>query len=455
MQILKRTILNGVLLMLMSGTVPSAAQTEGKMLDGVVAVVGGSPILKSEVESKQVQAKMDSVPFNPCSALEDLLFQKLLLAQAILDSVEVSPEQVEDELERRLRYYVAQFGSVKAFEEFYGKTVERFKEEFRDELKDVMLVNRMQATITDNVTVSPTEIREFFESIPKDSVPFINAEVEVGHIVKKPAINPELKKYAKERLEAIRKEVVSGSKDFATAAILYSQDPGSASKGGLYKNVQRGTFVTEFDAVAFRMKEGEVSDVFETDFGYHILTVDARRGEEIDVRHILLVPQPSAEDQVRAKVFLDSIADLIRKDSLTLSEAASRFSEDEETRMNGGLISNPYTGNTHFEMDDLSQIDPTLTFDIEKLKTGEPSMAKITQLRDGKQAYHVLFVKSRSEPHRANLKDDYQRIQEEALARKKHKIMTDWIKKKAAITFIRIEGEYKNCKFEHTWVQPG
>ncbi|MEK6614653.1 MAG: hypothetical protein AABZ32_00850, partial [Bacteroidota bacterium] len=199
-----------------------------KMLDGVIAVVGGSPILQSEVESKQIQSKLDSVEFDRCNALEDLLFQKLLLAQSIKDSVEVTDEQVEDELDRRLRYYIQQFGNVQAFEIFYGKNIEKFKEEFRGELREVLLVQRMQAKITDGITVSPLEVKEFFETIHKDSVPLINAEIEVGHIMKEAKINPELSKYAKEKIESIRQDIISGKKDFATAAIINSEDPGSA-----------------------------------------------------------------------------------------------------------------------------------------------------------------------------------------------------------------------------------
>jgi len=434
------------------GLFPSA-YCQPKVLDGIIAVVGSSPILQSEVEAKRVQAKMDSIKFEKCTALEDLLYQKLLLAQAIKDSVEVTDEQVEEELDRRLRYYINQFGSIKAFEEFYGKSMEKFKEEFRDELKEVLLVQKMQMKVTDGITISPSEVKSFFDAIPKDSIPLINAQIEVGHIVKKPKINPELKKYAKEKLESIRKDIISGTKDFATAAILYSEDPGSASKGGLYEHMQRGSFLSEFDAVAFRMKEKEVSEVFETDYGYHILMVDARRGEEIDVRHILIIPQPSPEDMVKAKTFLDSIADLVRKDSISLTEAASRFSDDEETKLSGGLIANPYTGSTKFEMDQLSQIDPNLIFTIDKLKTGELSAITLTQTRDGKQAYHVLYVKSRTEPHRANMKDDYQLIQDEALAEKKNKAVNDWIKKKLTTTYVHVSDEYKNCKFDNNWIQ--
>ena len=431
------------------------SHAQPRVIDQVIAVVGGNPILQSELEAKITQKKLDSTStgtVSKCAMLEDLLFQKLLLAQAIKDSVEITDEQVSEELERRLRYYIAQFGSIQAFESFYGKTVEKFKEEFKEELRDVLLVQKMQAKITEGINVSPDEIKTFFNAIPKDSIPLINAEVEVGHIVRNPKVNAELKKYAKEKIDGIRKEVIAGTKDFATAAILYSQDPGSAPKGGLYKNVQRGTFVPEFDAVAFKMKEKEVSEVFETDYGFHFLMVESKRGEELDVRHILIIPQPSADDLNKAKTFLDSIAGLVRKDSISITEAASRFSDDEETKHNGGLISNPNTGTTKFEMSQLSQIDPNLFAIIGKLKTGELSAPLSTQTRDGKPAFHIIYVKSSTEPHRANLKDDYQRIQDEALADKKDKAVRKWIKKRITTNYIHVSDEYKNCKFASTWV---
>ena len=431
----------------------STAFAQPTPIDGVVAIVAGSPVLMSDIESMRHQAKQDSVPFDRCSALEDILYEKLLLAQAIKDSVEVTDEQVEDELDRRLRQYIPQFGSIKAFEEFLGKSVEQFKADSREELREKLLVQRMQAKITDGISVSPAEIKEFYEAIPKDSIPLINAEVEIGHILKAAKIDPELKKYAKDKIAGLRDDIIAGRKDFATAAIINSMDPGSASQGGLYKNIQRGTFVPEFDAIAFRSKEKEVSAVFESKWGYHILVVESKRGEEIDVRHILIIPEPSPEDLSKAKYFLDSIADLVRKDSITLTEAASRFSEDEDTKLSGGLIANPYTGSTKFEMSQLSQIDPSLVFTTDKLKVGEISAPTLTQSSDGKQAYHVIYVKSRTEPHRANLREDYQRIQDEALAAKKEKIINAWIKKKIATTYVRISEEYKNCKFDNVWIQ--
>ena len=528
-----------------------------KMVDGVIAVVGGSPILQSEVEAKRAQSKADSVLFDKCSALEDLLYQKLLLAQAVKDSVEVTDEQVEEELERRLRNYIGTFGSVKAFEEFVGKSMDRFKEDMRGEMHEVMLVQRMQAKITDGITVSPSEVREFFEAIPKDSIPLINAEIEVGHITKNAVIHPELKKYARDKIESIRKDILEGRIDFGQAAIINSMDPGSAMKGGDLGTVQRGTMVPEFEAAAFRMQDNKapiafewstsnanqtasikgkllsaeslssgiknvlielldntgkpmrtamtdstgafsfdnlspgtkysvrfskilppvsafkkvyfadeankiiktfdlsipnVSEVFETDYGYHILTVDERRGDEVDVRHILIIPQASSGDLGRAKTFLDSIADLIKKDSISLTEASSRFSDDEDTKHNGGLLTNPYTGSSKFEASQLGQIDPSLTLTIAGMKAGETSASSPTQTRDGKQAYHIIFVKSRSEAHIANLKDDYQMIQDEALAAKKNKIINEWTAKKIKTVYIRVNDEYKTCRFDNPWV---
>ena len=208
------------------------------------------------------------------------VFGKGINHERVKDSIEITDNQVEEELDKRLRIYIGQFGSVQALESYLGKSMEKFKEESRDDLRQVLLVQKMQATITDGITVSPSEIKDFYDGIPKDSIPLINAEIEVGRIIKTPQVDPELKRYAKDKIESIREDIIAGKKDFATAAIINSMDPGSAPQGGLYKNVQRGTFDPEFDAVAFSSKEKEVSTVFETRFGFHILMVEARRGEE-------------------------------------------------------------------------------------------------------------------------------------------------------------------------------
>ena len=359
--------------------------------------------------------------------------------------------QVDQELERRVKYFISQFGNEEKFKEFYGKTVDEFKTDMRDDIKDLLLAQKMQSKITEEMNVTPSEVRTYFNNIPKDSLPFINEEVEIGQIIKKPVITEKAKKEAKEKLEGYRQQILKG-KDFAAFAALYSEDPGSASKGGEYDSLKRGVFVPEFEAVAFQLHPDEISQVFESPFGYHIVKLLAKRGEEVDVRHILITPKSSFADLQKAKVVLDSIYRVIKHDSLAFREAASRFSDDEEGRQSGGLVVNPMNGATKFEKTDLGQFDPSLAFTIDRMKVGEITEPSVTTTKDGKQAYRILYLKSRSEPHKANLKDDYQKIQAAALSEKQQKAVKSWIKKRIVGTYIHVDSEYNNCKFDIDWL---
>lgn len=433
----------------------SFAQPQGQKVDGVLGVVGKYIVKRSELESQYLQyvgQGLDVDAHTRCDLFEELLYQKLLLAQADKDSVTVGESQVESELDRRLRYYIAQFGSQEKFEEFYGKSTQQFKEDLRDDIRNILLAQTMQQRVVGDVTVSPAEVIRFFNNIPKDSLPYINAAVEIGEIVKKPKISPEAKQEAKEQIEDIRQQIVNG-KDFAFMAKLYSEDPGSKMNGGLYTNIQRGQFVPEWDAMAFSLKPGEVSPVFETIYGYFIISVVQRRGEFVDARSLLIIPKVSAVDLGRARAELDSIYNLLVNDSISFSDAAGKFSDDEGTKQSGGLIYDE-TGETRIEMSKLSQVDPSLVFTIDKMKPGDITPPSITQTPDGKQAYRIIYLKSRSEPHVLNLKDDYQQIQAMAIREKQQKLINDWIKRKLDATYVRIADEYKSCKFDNAWVKP-
>jgi peptidyl-prolyl cis-trans isomerase SurA len=425
-----------------------------KVIDKVVAVVGNNPILKSELEAQyqQVLSQQEAVNENTrCKLLEDLLFQKLLLAQAQKDSLEVTEAQVEQELERRMRYYLGQFGSEEKFKDFYGKSSEDYKAELKDNVRDLLLAQQMQGKITDAISVTPSEIKAYYNSIPKDSIPLISAEVEVGQIVKKPAITPEAKKASKEFIEGLRQRVLKGE-SFATLAALYSKDPGSANKGGLYERIERGAFVPEWDAWAFRLKPGETSEVFETVYGYFFIQLVERRGEEVDARSLLYFADVNPSDLLSAKLSLDTVYKVLSADTISFAEAAARYSNDDETKFNGGLIVNPFTGSTLFAMDEIGQVDQNVAFAIDKLKVGEFTKPTPFSTRDGKQAYRILYLKRRSEPHMANLTDDYQKIQGAALNKKQGEVTKAWIKKKLADNFVRIADDYKNCNFSNNWI---
>jgi peptidyl-prolyl cis-trans isomerase SurA len=425
------------------------------IIDRVVGVVGGNTILQSELEAQYQTMLSSQEPVDEntrCKLLEEQLYQKLLVAQAIKDSLEVSETQVDQELDRRTKYYVSQFGSEDRFQAFYGKSVEDFKTDFRDEVRNILLAQQMQGKITGDITVTPNDVKEYYNSIPSDSLPFINAEVEVGQIVKKPKVSAEAKKEAKAYIEGLRQRILKGESSFSTLAALYSQDPGSASKGGLYEKIQRGQFVPEWDAQAFTIKPNEVSPVFETIYGYFIIQLIERRGEEVDARSLLIAPKVDATDLLKAKLSLDTVYNILKADTINFAEAAGRYSDEDETKHNGGLLINPYSGATRFEMDEIGQIDQNVAFAIDKLKVGEYTKPMPFTTRDGKQAYRILYLKTNTPPHKANLKDDYQKIQAAVLNQKQEAAINAWIKKKVGDTYVHLADDYRNCKFNNKWV---
>jgi peptidyl-prolyl cis-trans isomerase SurA len=431
-------------------------KAQEKVVDRIVAVIGGNILLQSELEAQfqQYQSQPDAIvdENTRCKLLEELLYQKLLLAQAQKDSLDVTETQIEQEMDRRLAYYIQQFGSEERFVEFYGKSVDNFKIDLRDNVRDLLLSQQMQSKIVGSISVTPNEVKQYFESIHPDSLPFIDAEVEIGQIVRKPTISLEAKKAAKEKIEGIRERIVSGKTTFAAMAGLYSEDPGSSSKGGLYEKIQRGQFVPEWDAMAFTIKPNEISPVFETVYGYFIIQLVERRGEEVDARSLLIAPKVDGSDMLIAKQYLDTVYLRLKADTILFADAAARYSNDDETKYNGGLVLNPYTGSTKFPMDELGQIDQTLAFAIQNLKVGEFTKPMTFATRDGKQAYRILYLKNQSLPHKANLKDDYQAIQSAATTKKQQDAIDTWTKKRIATNFIRIADDFKNCSFNNKWI---
>lgn len=427
------------------------------MADKVVAVMGGKIILESDVQSQYMEyvAEKAATPDTRCKVLEDLLYQKLLLLEAEKDStIIISDAQVDAEMEKRLNYYINQFGSKEKFEAFYGKTEQQFKDELRGDVKDILLAQQMRSKVTEGLTVSPEEVRKYFEAIPADSISPINSQVEIAEIVKKPVLSAAEKSLAKQKIEELRQRVLKGE-SIANLAILYSDDPGSAKNGGLYKDIGRHQFDPEFEKRAFSLNDGDISEVFETQFGYHFLQVVHRHGELVDVRHILIVPKVSDEDMARAKASLDSIYQAVLKDSITFGEAAARYSDDKNTKYSAGVILNPQTGLSRWDMDQLGQIDPTISFTINGLKVGDMSAPAFYNTPDAKQAYRIIKLNNITKPHKANLTDDYQLIQSASLARKQQKTINEWINRKLREgIYVKIDPEYSSCKFQNNWATP-
>ncbi len=424
-----------------------------QIVDQVMGIVGNKIILKSDIEKQYIQMQAQGVTNAEdarCEIFDQIILQKLLLNQAAIDSVTVTEGQVEGELDRRMRFYIRQIGSEAKLEEYFHTTIRQLKSDFRELIQDQLLVQTMQSKITKDVVVSPSDVREFFQSINPDSVPYIDAELEIGQIVRKPLVSYEERMEIRNQMEEYRKKIIAGEADFAVYAALYSQDPESAKKGGELGFFERGSMVPEFESAAFNLKAGDVSPVIETKFGFHILQLIERRGEQINVKHILLQPKISEQSIQKSFLFLDSLSKQISMGTISFDEAAQKFSDDEDTKNNGGLIINPETNTAKLSPD---KIDRLLFFQVDSMSLNKVSAPLAMTTSEGKAAYRLVMVKSRSKPHKANLKDDYQKVQEVALSEKQAKALNDWIKKKQKSIYININPEYSYCTILKHWAK--
>ena len=419
------------------------------MIDQIVAVVGTKMVKLSDVEKTVESIRMGGTLVNDevrCHALETMLISNLYALQADEDSISIGENQIEGELEARLAYFTEQIGSREKLEEFYGKTIVQIKEEYREMVKSAIIARTMEGKITEDIRVTPTEVKRFYNLLPKDSIPLVSMQYELSLIVKKPKVSAEEKQVAKARVEALRERIEKGE-SFASLAALYSEDPGSRRRGGELGYGARGEWASEFESFAFSLPENELSPVFETQFGFHILEVLEKKGELVKVRHILIQPKPSVEDQMRARTELDSVARLIKNGELTFEEAVKLFS-DEAGRQADGVYLSPYTGKPSYSSE---EIDPIIFMSVERLAQGEVSMSVPYQDESGNEAYRIFYVRKKIPAHRANLEDDYDRIYEMALEKVKQDKLDGWLKEKIANTYVRLIGRYAQCKFRYNW----
>ena len=427
-----------------------SAQAQTQLIDKIVAQVGDKIVLLSDVEAQRQQMLSQGMEEDDdlkCSVLQELIFQKMMLTQAETDSINVTEPQVEQELNKKVKYFVQQIGSVEKLENYLGKTINQIKEEYREKIKEQMLVQQIQQKIAGEVKVSPGEVVAFFNNLPKDSLPMIASEVQVAQLLRKPEVNVGEKIKVRKEIERIRKEIIEG-RSFASMAVIYSQDPGSATKGGELGFVGRGDLVPEFEAAAFNLKGKEISDVIETVFGYHIMQLIERRGENINVRHVLLTPKASSSDLELAAMKCDSIYKSILAGRITFEKAVEEYSDDKETKYNGGLITNPASGGTYWE---LSQLDQQIFFVIDKLTIGDVSEPNAVRVGDKKEAYRILKLVSRTEPHFADITTDYSKIQQAAESEKRQQLLFDWVKKKRKQFYIRLDPVFDACDFAQQW----
>lgn len=436
-------------------TLSMAASAQKQILDKMVATVGGEITLLSEVEEQYAYTKAQRngtvPPEARCMLVEQVLVNKLLLNQAKLDSIEVKDEEVESQLDARISRILSYMNDdLKQFEEYYGQTVNEVREQFREDLRNNLLIERMRNKIMTDVTVTPSEVKDFFRRIPKDSLPYFSSEVEVGEIVYKVPVNAEQKRVTMAKLEDIRKRIVEGKEDFAELAKKYSDD-GSARGGGDLGFAKRGKYVTEFEAAAYKLEEMEVSPVIETQFGFHIIQMLGRRGNSIHVRHILIRPEITDEDVALGQRHMDTVRTLLIKDSISFSRAVKKFSDKNvQSFNNDGRMVNATSGNTFFEVGDL---DPDIYFAIDTMKVN--SVSKPIEFRDDGGDYFFRLVKlmSRTTPHKANLAQDYAKIQKAAIESKRNEIVNKWVEERIQKTFILIDRTYQGCPNLEPWMK--
>ena len=422
-------------------------------VDGVAAVVGDYVILESDIDKTLVEMEsqgMSTANINRCELLGKLMEDKLYAHNAIQDSLEVKDQEIYDYVDQSIAYFTEQLGSIEKVLEFYKKPDEL---SFRDELFQINKIQKlsslMQSNIVDEIEITPEEVRTFFKSIPEAELPTFGTELEISQIVIEPKVTEEEKERIINQLKSFKVDVEERGMSFSSKAVLYSQDPGSRSSGGKYSlHRKKPRMVKEFRDIAFSMQEGQISDPFKTDFGWHIILVEKIRGQEVDVRHILLTPKVDAVQLEDARKLLDTLRTRIVDKEITFEDAAYQFSSEKETRLNGGAIINPTTGDKRFE---LTKMDPLLYNQIRDLKDGVISVPLLDEDRSGLKKYKILKVTNRFDEHTADYSKDYTKIKDLALKEKKLKAIKKWMEEKIELTYISLNKDFDDCNFNNNW----
>lgn len=426
----------------------NGAFAQDKVVDQIIAVVGGNIVLKSDIEKMYMDQQAQGVTSDgdmKCEIFENFLIDKLLVAEAELDTlIEVTDSQVNQQMDGQIQMYVAHFGSERAVENFFKKPIADIRAEMRLVIRDQLLSSQMRNKIVQDITVTPSEVRQFYRNLPEDEIPTIPAHYEYAQITIRPEISLEEENRVKAELRELKRRIEEGS-SFAAMAVMYSEGP-SASNGGEIGYQGRAQLDSEYAAAAFNLKGNKISNVVESEFGYHIIQLIDRMGDKVNTRHILMTPKVSSEAKGLAISRLDSLANLIRKEEITFAQAAVRFSSDKNTRNNGGLAINPNTLSSKFTVEEL---DGSVSRVISKLKIGEISDPFETIDPESRQSvYSIIKLVNKSESHKANLQNDYQHLADLFLAKKREKVLQKWIGDKQAQTYIRIDNTYANCNFE-------
>ncbi len=424
-----------------------------EVIDRIVAVVGEEIILKSDIESQRIQLMAQGHVFHDsdekCDILEEMLFQKLLLNQAMADSIEITRSEVDNELNRRINVFINQYGSERQLEEVYGKSINEIKDDFRDIIKEQILIQRMQMNLIQHINITPAEVRAFYNSIPTDSLPIIDAYYEYSELVIEPEIGQSQKNETIAKLEGLRQRVIDGER-FQTLAVIHSEDQSSAVRGGEIGFFSREDMVPEFSAAAFRLvNPGDVSRVVKTEFGYHIIQLVERRGNLVNVRHILITPSVSDEQLEFAEKEISRIYEKLLKDSISFNEAIQKYSQGE-SRFNNGAVLNPRTGDRKIPVD---FVDPRIQRILNRLQPGEISEPFLGTNMKNQRVFKIIRMDRKEDAHIACIEKDYREIQEFALHRAQQDYIFSWIKEALDRFYIKIDDSYVNCRFNFVdWV---
>ena len=443
-------------LILLFSSVLLSQSTPPQILDKIIAIVGNKIILKSEVDMQIQQLMISGTLDNAiktdeiqCEILEDMLLQKLLLMQAEIDSVEVSDDQINNELDRRIRYFTSMFGNVQELEKYYNKSILELKEELREPLKDQLLITTMHDKLVSNVTVTPSEVEKYYKKMPSDSIPIIPAQWEIGLIAIAPSLTQEENNMLISKLQDIKKRINNVS-DFEVMARLYSEDPATAKNGGETGYFTKGVMEPTFENAAFSLtKPGEISPIIETSYGYHILQLIDRKGEQVNVRHILVRKQPSNNAIQIAKQKADSIYNLLIKNEINFADAAKKFSKLEGDLTQGGMI---LSANGGFTLT-TNEIDAKFLPILDTMKNSKFSKPFLYMENDGTPTYRILWLKNYIPPHKASLKTDYYLIQMKALEEKKNQAIAKWANNRLQEVYVKIDEDYQGCDFKYPWIK--
>lgn len=424
--------------------------------DKIIAIIGDKIILESDVRNRVEDLKRGGVdvPNNAnCYMLETMLSTKVLAQQAQKDSLLVSDEEIDSQLELRVRQFIAQFGSIEALEQVAGKTVFQLKEDSRESIKEQKLAEEMQKDIMKNVKITPTEVKAYYEKIPKDSLNYYEAQVEVGQIVITPKAQREIIQLAKDDLLDYKQSVLKGEKKFEILARTYSDDPGTKGDGGLFSFKKNTNEVDpDFKAAALKLKnKGDITPVVKSSFGYHIIQLVSKLGDDVTVRHILKIPQVTDDEYTKAAERLDTVRSKLIAGTINFGEAVARYSDDDYSKYTAGMVTNPEDGSTFLTIDRFP--DKDLVLMLKDLKLGQYSAPTVFTDQRGKKAVRIVYLKTQLAPHQENLKDDYSKLSNRALEEKKGSVMEQWINKRLPTYYLQIDSDYNQCDTIQKWVQ--